>query len=782
MTETKYRVQFHLMLFLSVLLFTLTYSVTGANLRIDDFYLTDPDTNVIARKYIVEDVTYDPCVKISGENTDYEGRGFCVHRTSSMPNGWSGTEYYDLPKKIMQSENPRLIGFPVCDSLRAKSVGPRDFSFKLCQYWCGFTCGCECKSSGSHAFLYESPKYELFVLPKDGYEPNLEIALQPDVLTGIEGEEKSITVIIKNRAKDLNIGQPDAPALDVRVEVQIGGKSYYPEASVDEILEQQERTISASVRLPDSTVTSGRIVVTYRDARQPRSLDKAFTIKSLCDGVLCGSICRKDKGRCCNDAWYPDEGLRAACCSDDDCDGYCEKHFCEAPKGIGHSCSGYSECISNNCQNGICCESGKACCSSDRNCGEKEICDTAQSHCVPWEEPLDFFLEYWELAAAFGLLSLIAYYLHVHKRKTLGGEDVKVRRRLTREGGHGEDDVGKPAAAAGSIVRPARIPVPPPPRKKAVPIIPPPPPPARKKAVSPIPPPSPSSPPEPQAALGKGVHVKRGYERAGEWIKLGVKVVNNTDFIINKVNVQVDDFPSALQYEQTGKSPMMKLQTINPGEFQSAIFRFKPTRCVDGKLTGFVRYTDAKGKKHTLDIKPIEVKSVCPMLTGENVNYAEIVDRLMHETLTCNKLFIEFQGNVRSVYDVVQARLGRLILYDHDWNTSGSAYIGYLCYLGKTKFAKKYFAAEFLISGTSEDKGGITISVYSDEPAILTGFFHEIVTDLKNHITVLKETSGVCGVGCGKCGGPLDITKVIEGGYVQCEHCDFWNRIPKWKR
>jgi len=335
----------------------------------------------------------------------------------------------------------------------------------------------------------------------------------------------------------------------------------------------------------------------------------------------------------------------------------------------------------------------------------------------------------------------------------------------THEGGSGESNAGE--SATGSVVTPARVPVPPPVRKKAVPSTPPPP---------------PRPPPEPQAALGKGVHVKRGYERAGEWIKLGVKVVNNTEFIINKVNVQVDDFPSALQYEQTGKSPMMELQTINPGEFQSAIFRFKPTRCVDGNLTGFVRYTDAKGKKHTLDIKPIEVKSVCPMLTGENVNYTEIVNRLMQETLTCNKLFIEFQGNVRGVYDVVQARLGRLILYDHDWHTSGSAYIGYLCYLGKTKFAKKYFAAEFLISGTSEDKGGITISVYSDEPAILTGFFHEIVTDLKNHITVLKETSDICGVGCGKCGGPLDITKVVEGGYVQCEHCDFWNRIPKWKR
>jgi len=289
-------------------------------------------------------------------------------------------------------------------------------------------------------------------------------------------------------------------------------------------------------------------------------------------------------------------------------------------------------------------------------------------------------------------------------------------------------------------------------------------------------------PSEPATSELGCVVVKRGFERAGEWIKLGVKIINNSDFVINRVTVQIDEYPSALQYEEAGKEAVSHLQTINAGEYQSAIFRFKPIRCVDGSITGFVRYSDAKGKKHTIDIRSVDVKSVCPMLTSDGVTESEILDKLMDGHLNCNKVFIEFEGNVRSVFDVVQARLGRLILYDHDWRASGSAYIGHLFYLGKTKYAKKYFAAEFLLSGTSEDKGGLTISVYSDEPAILTGFFHEIVSDLGNHITVLKESSEVCGIGCGKCGGPLDIEKVVEGGYVKCEHCDFWNRIPKWKR
>ena len=284
------------------------------------------------------------------------------------------------------------------------------------------------------------------------------------------------------------------------------------------------------------------------------------------------------------------------------------------------------------------------------------------------------------------------------------------------------------------------------------------------------------------SSLTEGVLVARGYSRTGGWIKYGVSVQNNTKLIITDVTIRIDEFPSALKYEHDGKKAEVELNTINPGESQSAIFRFQPIRCVDANLAGYLRYKDAQGKKHTLSIDAIEIKSICPMLTAEGVTVSDVVDRLTRENLECNKTFIEFQGDGRMVFDLIQTLLGKLLSYDHDWRELDSSYIGYLCYLGKTKYANKYFTAEFLVSGISMDRGGITISVYSDEPAILTGFFHEIVSDLKNHISVLKETSGICVLGCGKCGGPLDVTKIFDGGYIKCEHCDFWNRVPKWKR
>ena len=39
----------------------------------------------------------------------------------------------------------------------------------------------------------------------------------------------------------------------------------------------------------------------------------------------------------------------------------------------------------------------------------------------------------------------------------------------------------------------------------------------------------------------------------------------------------------------------------------------------------------------------------------------------------------------------------------------------------------------------------------------------------------------MCRIKCGKCSNLLDLEKVVGNGYMKSDHCDFWNRIPKWK-
>ena len=113
----------------------------------------------------------------------------------------------------------------------------------------------------------------------------------------------------------------------------------------------------------------------------------------------------------------------------------------------GSPCTGDAQCESSNCRNKVCCLAGKVCCTADKHCDLGETCDTDRFYCAPQEpletgplqllqeDPFKFFMEYWELVAAIlGSLSIIAYYLHLLKRKTIGEEKVKVRRGVTREG------------------------------------------------------------------------------------------------------------------------------------------------------------------------------------------------------------------------------------------------------------------------------------------------------------------------------------------------------------
>jgi len=104
-------------------------------------------------------------------------------------------------------------------------------------------------------------------------------------------------------------------------------------------------------------------------------------------------------------------------------------------KANGSPCTGDAECESNNCRNKVCCLAGKDCCTGDQDCDLRETCETKRFYCVPEGGAFEFFMQYWELAAAaLGSLGVIAYYLHILKRKTIGEEKVKVRRGVTREG------------------------------------------------------------------------------------------------------------------------------------------------------------------------------------------------------------------------------------------------------------------------------------------------------------------------------------------------------------
>jgi len=275
------------------------------------------------------------------------------------------------------------------------------------------------------------------------------------------------------------------------------------------------------------------------------------------------------------------------------------------------------------------------------------------------------------------------------------------------------------------------------------------------------------------------ISVKRGYETAGQYLKVGVKVENNAPTSITDVSVKID-VPAALE-RINPKTSIIELGVIKPGGSQSANFQLQPIRCVDDIITGIIMFRDATGKLHTQDMKPLELRSVCPMLTGEDVDTEWILMSLKKGKIKANKSHFKFDGDPKVAFAMAESRVRGLIPIDRDEKFVNEHYIAYASYIGRTKYGEFDFATEITVTGHYA-QGLLTIAVYSNEESILSGFFYEVLQDVKKNVEITKETVHIAEQTCPECGGSLDMNIADEEGYLKCSFCETMLRVPKWKR
>ena len=275
----------------------------------------------------------------------------------------------------------------------------------------------------------------------------------------------------------------------------------------------------------------------------------------------------------------------------------------------------------------------------------------------------------------------------------------------------------------------------------------------------------------------KNVDIKRGFERAGEYMKTGIKITNKSEFVITDVSVKIDP-PSALECTEPDTG-IVSLGSIPPGEFQSAIFKLKPTRCVDGKVNGVVMYKDAKNEMHIEKMDPMPISSICPMLTSDGVSKDDIMAKLRSGELKSSKSSIKFKGDAKAAFQVAVNRVVGLIAVEKDEKMIGNTYFGYACYIGKTKYGQFSFATEITVTGRSGENNVLTLTVYSNEERILTGFFQEVFSDVRQHVQITEERPEVAAHACPNCGAQLDLTKAKDR-MLSCEYCDEVIKLPEW--
>ena len=272
------------------------------------------------------------------------------------------------------------------------------------------------------------------------------------------------------------------------------------------------------------------------------------------------------------------------------------------------------------------------------------------------------------------------------------------------------------------------------------------------------------------------VKIASGYDFAGENLKLAVKVNNEGKLAILNVTVNIDA-PDGFEFT-SGTLPSQKIGNINAGSFQSAIFWLKPLRCVDDEYGGSVIFRDAQNKSHTAVIPRKRIVNVCPMLESTN-DVDGVFKKLKFGSLARNCASFKFTGSAKTVYELAKSRLRGLDPVDTSEQVlSDGNFLGYACFVGQTKFGDQQFAAEVQTTGT-ESSGVLTLSIYSDDERILSGYMVDVMTDVREHVTVVEEQACPLAT-CPKCGAAIDPTRIDESRIYICNYCGAASKAAPW--
>ena len=213
------------------------------------------------------------------------------------------------------------------------------------------------------------------------------------------------------------------------------------------------------------------------------------------------------------------------------------------------------------------------------------------------------------------------------------------------------------------------------------------------------------------------VKVKRGVTREGNVVKIGVKVVNDSTFPLVDVGVEMD-IPKAFRIE--GGSKFIDLGNIKQDEFQSAIFKLVPTRCVSGNITGSVIYHNVKNEKKMIHIEPVTVGSVCPFL--EKVLMTEDAFNEKVKTLPANEKRIGFQLDPQSLYTSLQGKCSAMHAVREGYSPDGKHYIG--IYSSRGAYSKNFIGMHVDFDLQSKE---VLLRVHGEQEEMITGLLSEIV-------------------------------------------------------
>ncbi len=259
------------------------------------------------------------------------------------------------------------------------------------------------------------------------------------------------------------------------------------------------------------------------------------------------------------------------------------------------------------------------------------------------------------------------------------------------------------------------------------------------------------------------IRVLRGGAFVGNRLRFKVKIVNDSQYTITDLVVQLISYPrDALKFD--GVDDDLHFAKIEPGGFRSPSFEFIPTLdCVKGEIIATVTYIDTKGKAHSQTTRPFVIRAVCDLLIPEEISTKDFeltinelhhgdmvvsVDEWTPEEMYQKAMQIVEEANFHKVTSQIDSSDGVVHAKIEGW--------------ARGKYTGKRVGVRISITGPQEKKGAsCTIHVSGEDSALV----YPAIEDLRARLTSWL---------CPQCKSMLSVDEVAllrNGEVVQCRYC-----------
>lgn len=275
------------------------------------------------------------------------------------------------------------------------------------------------------------------------------------------------------------------------------------------------------------------------------------------------------------------------------------------------------------------------------------------------------------------------------------------------------------------------------------------------------------------------VSIKRQFEYLSGFVRVKVKIINQSNYTISRVRFELD-IPESLvlrkiepAYKIEGDE--VQLADLPPNSSKTMGFTLEPLICGKEKLYGNLEYLDYRGSHKVMTMMPLELEIICPLFfTEEDANIATLTNLITYklkkndersyalpERLSPDKAF-------QIVKSVIQIHHVKFV---SETVENKSTFEAHAWYYGKSKINLK----EFVIQGiVSEKNKCIKIMVDCDDELSLVGFLSELGSDLRKGILregIIRYEDDLVALRCPSCAAPLDKFPQL-GKPFKCSYCN----------